>query len=72
MFYIYPILSVLKTKLLKQAFLTLSGYVCFSDYAITVMLTVPLFEFWLGMEVMHERNAHNFPLDLPSVESVNG
>jgi photosystem II P680 reaction center D1 protein len=28
----------------------------------------------LGMEVMHERNAHNFPLDLASVEapSVNG
>ncbi len=27
----------------------------------------------LGMEVMHERNAHNFPLDLASVEapSVN-
>jgi photosystem II P680 reaction center D1 protein len=26
------------------------------------------------MEVMHERNAHNFPLDLASVEapSVNG
>ena len=22
----------------------------------------------LGMEVMHERNAHNFPLDLASVE----
>ncbi|KAL0915999.1 hypothetical protein M5K25_013474 [Dendrobium thyrsiflorum] len=28
----------------------------------------------LGMEVMHERNAHNFPLDLGSVEapSING
>jgi photosystem II P680 reaction center D1 protein len=28
----------------------------------------------LGMEVMHERNAHNFPLDLASVEApaVNG
>nr|QJE70556.1 D1 reaction center protein of photosystem II [Stigeoclonium sp. HB201635] len=28
----------------------------------------------LGMEVMHERNAHNFPLDLASVEapSING
>ncbi|KAF3946460.1 hypothetical protein CMV_027275 [Castanea mollissima] len=28
----------------------------------------------LGMEVMHERNAHNFPLDLASVEapSTNG
>lgn len=28
----------------------------------------------LGIEVMHERNAHNFPLDLASVEapSVNG
>ena len=28
----------------------------------------------LGMEVMHERNAHNFPLDLASDEapSVNG
>ncbi len=28
----------------------------------------------LGMEVMHERNAHNFPLDLASVEDplVNG
>ena len=25
----------------------------------------------LGMEVMHERNAHNFPLDLASAESVN-
>ena len=27
----------------------------------------------LGMEVMHERNAHNFPLDLASTEapSVN-
>ena len=24
----------------------------------------------LGMEVMHERNAHNFPLDLASVESA--
>ncbi|MFN5857566.1 MAG: photosystem II q(b) protein, partial [Pseudanabaenaceae cyanobacterium] len=22
----------------------------------------------LGMEVMHERNAHNFPLDLAAVE----
>ncbi len=29
----------------------------------------------LGMEVMHERNAHNFPLDLANVESspvING
>jgi hypothetical protein len=26
----------------------------------------------LGMEVMHERNAHNFPLDLASVESPSG
>ena len=28
----------------------------------------------LGMEVMHERNAHNFPLDLVAVEvpSING
>ncbi|KAL5055543.1 hypothetical protein RYX36_036225 [Vicia faba] len=28
----------------------------------------------LGMEVMHERNAHNFPLDLAVVEapSING
>ncbi|KAH0854076.1 LOW QUALITY PROTEIN: hypothetical protein HID58_092617 [Brassica napus] len=28
----------------------------------------------LGMEVMHERNAHNFPLDLAAVEapSING
>ena len=28
----------------------------------------------LGMEVMHERNAHNFPLDLTFVEtpSING
>ena len=24
----------------------------------------------LGMEVMHERNAHNFPLDLASTEST--
>ena len=24
----------------------------------------------LGFEVMHERNAHNFPLDLASVEST--
>jgi photosystem II P680 reaction center D1 protein len=24
----------------------------------------------LGFEVMHERNAHNFPLDLASVQSV--
>jgi photosystem II P680 reaction center D1 protein len=24
----------------------------------------------LGMEVMHERNAHNFPLDLASVETT--
>jgi photosystem II P680 reaction center D1 protein len=24
----------------------------------------------LGMEVMHERNAHNFPLDLASSEST--
>jgi photosystem II P680 reaction center D1 protein len=24
----------------------------------------------LGMEVMHERNAHNFPLDLASGEAV--
>ena len=26
----------------------------------------------LGMEVMHERNAHNFPLDLASAESTTG
>ncbi|KAL8231089.1 hypothetical protein R6Q57_000867 [Mikania cordata] len=28
----------------------------------------------LGMEVMHERNAHNFPLDLAAIEapSTNG
>jgi len=28
----------------------------------------------LGMEVMHERNAHNFPLDLAALEvpSLNG
>ncbi|NJO45603.1 MAG: photosystem II protein D1, partial [Oscillatoriales cyanobacterium RM2_1_1] len=25
----------------------------------------------LGMEVMHERNAHNFPLDLASAEIVS-
>nr|AXQ01979.1 photosystem II protein D1 [Pinus lambertiana]WJJ07778.1 photosystem II protein D1 [Pinus fenzeliana] len=25
----------------------------------------------LGMEVMHERNAHNFPLDLAAVESIS-
>nr|MDZ8287539.1 photosystem II q(b) protein [Nostoc sp. ChiSLP01] len=24
----------------------------------------------LGMEVMHERNAHNFPLDLASAETA--
>ena len=24
----------------------------------------------LGMEVMHERNAHNFPLDLAAVQST--
>ena len=24
----------------------------------------------LGMEVMHERNAHNFPLDLASTETA--
>ncbi|MFM7464423.1 MAG: photosystem II q(b) protein, partial [Cyanobium sp.] len=24
----------------------------------------------LGMEVMHERNAHNFPLDLASAEAT--
>ena len=24
----------------------------------------------LGMEVMHERNAHNFPLDLATAEST--
>ena len=24
----------------------------------------------LGLEVMHERNAHNFPLDLASVEAT--
>jgi len=24
----------------------------------------------LGMEVMHERNAHNFPLDLASGEAI--
>ncbi|MEG4808394.1 photosystem II q(b) protein, partial [Microcoleus sp. F8-D3] len=24
----------------------------------------------LGMEVMHERNAHNFPLDLAAVETT--
>ena len=24
----------------------------------------------LGMEVMHERNAHNFPLDLTTAEST--
>ncbi|MGF1602456.1 MAG: photosystem II protein D, partial [Thermosynechococcaceae cyanobacterium] len=24
----------------------------------------------LGFEVMHERNAHNFPLDLASMEST--
>jgi hypothetical protein len=30
--------------------------------------------FDVGMEVMHERNAHNFPLDLAAVEapSTNG
>jgi hypothetical protein len=29
---------------------------------------------FFGMEVMHERNAHNFPLDLAAVEapSTNG
>ena len=25
----------------------------------------------LGFEVMHERNAHNFPLDLANAESTN-
>jgi photosystem II P680 reaction center D1 protein len=25
----------------------------------------------LGMEVMHERNAHNFPLDLASAETTS-
>jgi photosystem II P680 reaction center D1 protein len=25
----------------------------------------------LGMEVMHERNAHNFPLDLASSSTLN-
>ena len=25
----------------------------------------------IGMEVMHERNAHNFPLDLASAESTS-
>ncbi|KAL2225238.1 UNVERIFIED_CONTAM: Photosystem II protein D1 [Sesamum indicum] len=25
----------------------------------------------LGMEVMHERNAHNFPLDLAAIEAPN-
>jgi photosystem II P680 reaction center D1 protein len=25
----------------------------------------------LGMEVMHERNAHNFPLDLAAVETTS-
>jgi len=25
----------------------------------------------LGMEVMHERNAHNFPLDLAAAESTS-
>jgi photosystem II P680 reaction center D1 protein len=25
----------------------------------------------LGMEVMHERNAHNFPLDLAAIESIS-
>ena len=42
------------------------------------MLTVRLFlhgetfltELILGMEVMHERNAHNFPLDLACAEST--
>jgi photosystem II P680 reaction center D1 protein len=24
----------------------------------------------LGLEVMHERNAHNFPLDLASIEAT--
>jgi photosystem II P680 reaction center D1 protein len=24
----------------------------------------------LGMEVMHERNAHNFPLDLATTQSI--
>ena len=24
----------------------------------------------LGMEVMHERNAHNFPLDLAAIEAT--
>ncbi len=24
----------------------------------------------LGMEVMHERNAHNFPLDLAATQSI--
>jgi hypothetical protein len=44
------------------------GYVPFS-LPLHASLTVAN----LGMEVMHERNAHNFPLDLASVEapSVN-
>ncbi|KAM3216724.1 hypothetical protein P3L10_026165 [Capsicum annuum] len=25
----------------------------------------------LGMEVMHERNAHNFPLDLAAIEALS-
>ncbi|PSF32239.1 photosystem II q(b) protein, partial [Aphanothece hegewaldii CCALA 016] len=25
----------------------------------------------IGMEVMHERNAHNFPLDLASAEPMS-
>jgi photosystem II P680 reaction center D1 protein len=25
----------------------------------------------LGMEVMHKRNSHNFPLDLAAIESIS-
>ena len=46
---------------------------------LSLMLTVRLFPTWadvlnranLGFEVMHERNAHNFPLDLACAESTS-
>ena len=40
------------------------GLYC-EDNLIGAMIYGPL-----GMEVMHERNAHNFPLDLASAEST--
>jgi photosystem II P680 reaction center D1 protein len=59
--------SVLKDKLFNQSVVDSQGRVI-NTWADIVNRAN------LGMEVMHERNAHNFPLDLASVEApaVNG